>query len=338
MNNDFDIQLLVAYLTGNCSEKEQETVDAWLLSSNDNVLLFNDFKKVWGLTSSNNRSYIIDVDSRWDDFKSRAGFGENKEVIVDSVVKNNRIKKAFINFSKIAAVIVLLFSVYFLINHEKEIVNISYDSTVAESDSPLVLGDGSEITMNRESHLVYPKDFNKDIREVSFSGEAFFDVAHNPEQPMIISTGNVRVKVLGTSFNLCNCENMDEVTVHLETGKILFYSIDQNNGRTLEQVIVNPGEVGVYSKSTGLITKHDYIGTNHTAWKTGVLEFVNAPLQEVVSVIENTYGIEIDTRIDMSTYSLTARYENETPESIFKSLQIIYGFNYEIINDSILIH
>ena len=338
MNKEFDIQQLVSYLTGNCSKKEQELVEQWLHMSDDNMGLFNEFKQAWDYTSVKNDSCLIDINSRWDDFKKRANFNEAIPVEVVDDSRSLSLKGIYYYAASIAAVIVVLFGLYLLFDKENEADTYSYTARVAQFDTPFTLPDGSDIIMNQGANVEYPEYFSSDMRKVNFKGEAFFDIAHNPHKPMVIATDNVRVKVLGTSFNLCNCIGSDEITVYLETGKILFYSVDIIDGSVQEQIILLPGEKGVYNKNTGLISKHQFTNNNHAAWKTGVLEFVNAPLPDVIKTIEKTYNISISSDKALSDYMLTARYNNETPESIFESLQIIFGLDYEINDNSVLIY
>ena len=336
MDQEYNIQQLVSYLTGNCTKKEQELVEQWLNTSDDNMLMFNEFKQVWESSDIVNQSCLIDIDKAWGDFKKRANFVESvpAEVIEN---KHSNMRSIVVSATRVAALIIILFGIYFVFDNVNQVETHTYTATVAQVNSPFVLPDGSNIIMNEGVRIDYPEQFSNDIRNVSFSGEAFFDIAHNPQKPMIIEAGDVRVKVLGTSFNLCNCESNNEITLYLETGKVLFYSVNDDGG-ILEQIILHPGQKGVYNRSTGLITKYQFNDNNHLAWQTGVLDFVNAPLVDVISALEKTYRVDIVTEISLNNYHLTARYSNETTESIFSSLQIIYGFNYEINGTSILIY
>jgi len=337
MNRELNIQKLVSYLTNNCSKEEQELVEKWINMSSENAMLYDDFKKVWETTTSNSDSCSIDIDKAWINFKERSRFDE--AIVVETVEKTKQfsIRSFSIVASRVAALMVIVFGLYLLFDKGNQVESQSYTAAIAQIDSPFILPDGSNVTMNKGAKVDYPERFSSDIRNVNFRGEAFFDIAHNPDKPMIIAADNVRVKVLGTSFNLCNCTDSDEITVFLETGKVLFYSID-DDGSVLEQIILHPGQKGVYNKNTGLITKYQFNDNNHLAWKTGALEFVNAPLPDVIKVLEKTYRIDVKSDISIDDYMLTARYNNETPESIFESLQIIYGLNYEIKNNSILIY
>ncbi len=337
MSKELDIQQLVSYLTGNSSKKTEAKVEQWLMMSNENMMLFDDFKQVWDSTAVKNDPCLIDIDKTWEDFKKRTNFAETASVKITEKRKPT-ITRAFRYYAvQIAALVIVVFGLYLLIGKEKPVNSITHTATLAQLNSPTILPDGSEVIMNKNARIDYPEHFSSDMRHVNFKGEAFFDVVSNPEKPMIIASDNVRVKVLGTSFNLCNYINSDEITVYLESGKILFYSVDDDGG-IVEQIILYPGQQGIYNKNSGLITKHNFSDSNHIAWKTGALEFVKAPLPDVMKVLGKTYRVDIKSQISLDDNFLTARFNNETTESIFESLQIIYGFNYKISDDSVLIY
>ena len=66
----------------------------------------------------------------------------------------------------------------------------------------LRLPDGSRVWVNQNTKIAYTDEFAGDTREVTLSGEAFFEVAKDPDKPFIITSGAVRTTVLGTSFNV----------------------------------------------------------------------------------------------------------------------------------------
>jgi len=335
MNKELDIQQLISYLTGNCSSDEQMVVEQWMNLSEDNKMLFDEFKLAWENSGSNVDSFLIDVDKSWKEFKVLADF---KEEVDAEIVSTKKTRNIFLSISSVAAVIVVLFSLYFILNTNQEVKDLSYTANTTQNDSPVLLPDGSKVIMGKGAKIVYPEQFATEVRKINFKGEAFFEVTSNPEKPMIIASDNIRVKVLGTSFNLCNCNNSNEISVYLEKGKVLFYSIDNTDGSVLEQVVLLPGQKASFNKTTGLITKQNYTNNNHNAWKTGSLEFVKAPMSDVIKVLEKTYKIKIDSDESLNDYLLTARFKDETPESIFETLQIIYGFSFEIEGDTVKIY
>src|SRR5690606_40088 len=79
--------------------------------------------------------------------------------------------------------------------------NLVEKSSVGERKS-FQLPDGSKVMLNSASTIQVSKNFNETTRELTLSGEAFFDVASNPEKPFIIHTASMDVKVLGTIFNV----------------------------------------------------------------------------------------------------------------------------------------
>jgi ferric-dicitrate binding protein FerR (iron transport regulator) len=333
VNKDFNIQHLVSYLSGNCSKTEQEMVKEWISLSDDNMLLFEDFKKVWDTTTVENEVCKVDINKSWDKFKVLANFEE--DVVLSHPKSVNR---GFIYYAtRIAALFLVSFGIYFLFNSEKTIETVKYSSVVEKKNSAVVLPDGSKVTVKNGVEMDYPISFASNTRDVNFRGEAFFEVVSNPEKPMIIAADNVRVKVLGTAFSLSNIDDNDEITVYLESGKVSFYSVDEE-GNILEQIILKPHQKGVYNKVSGLITKNEVTDNNHIAWKTGALEFVQAPLTDVIDVLEHTYDININSKSDLGDLMLTARFDNETPESILESLKVIYGFKYEIRGNIVSIY
>src|ERR1019366_6846207 len=73
--------------------------------------------------------------------------------------------------------------------------------------SKIVLSDGSVVTLNSETTLRYPAEFNGQTREVYLDGEAFFDVAKDHKHPFIVHAGKMNVRVLGTAFNIKSYAN-----------------------------------------------------------------------------------------------------------------------------------
>lgn len=156
----------------------------------------------------------------------------------------------------------------------------------------------------------------------------FFNVTSNPDKPMIIATDNVRVKILGTSFNLRNEKDSDIITIHLEEGKVLFYSVDENE-QILEQIKLLPGELGIYNKKNATITKEVFNNSNYKSWETGTLDFVNAPLDEVIKTLEKTYNVSVNVNVPIDSYYLTAHYSHKSPNSIFDSFEMIFGLKID---------
>jgi len=118
--------------------------------------------------------------------------------------------KLFDQFARVAAVLIIPILIYAgylqFYGHQTELDSVSSQLvTVACQNgtiSNLTLPDGSLVWLNSGSTISYPSIFNGDSRQVTITGEAYFEVVKNRKVPMVISTGNVDVKVYGTKFNV----------------------------------------------------------------------------------------------------------------------------------------
>ncbi len=184
--------------------------------------------------------------------------------------------------------------------------------------SQVVLPDGSLVWLNAESTIRFQVPFPKDIRNVDLMGEAFFKVTKNPQKPFIVQSGNVGVKVLGTSFNYKAFQEDKNIEVVLEEGKIAL-SLNTNSG--VKETILNPGDRAVIEKSSGQSTISNQKINKYIAWHTGKLVFENTPMSEVALMLERWYGVDVvieDSGI--LNYRFTTTFENE---SLFQVIELL---------------
>ena len=339
MKEKFNISLLGKYLSGNCTAEEHKTVQAWINSAPENQAVFEEVQKVWMLSGMDDTQLAVDVDAGWSELNKRIRAVEVLQAEIREEKKQKTRQLSYV-FMRVAAVFILIFGFFFLFNHlnkQKNTPSIVYTASEV-SEQPFVLADGSEVYLNEDAQITYPEKFNAQTREINFEGEAFFKVAHNAEKPFVIHCGEVEVEVLGTSFDLCTCPDDDQITLYLESGKVRFSSLDKDKGTIREQVILAPGDKAVYDKKTGVICHSQFNGQNYLAWKTGVLTFEKTPLTEVFEALENTYNIQINAADTYDEYTLTARFDHESPKSIFKVLHTIFGINYSMDGQNVTLN
>ncbi|MCL2417233.1 MAG: FecR domain-containing protein [Bacteroidales bacterium] len=130
-------------------------------------------------------------------------------------------------FYRCAAVLLLPLlglSAYFIvqaINSDRHIhTEIVKIVELQETQSRITLADGSTVTLKDGSRLIKKNNFSGNTREIALEGEAFFDIAHNPDMPFIIHTGNVRTTVLGTAFSIKAVPSETSITVTVVEGKV----------------------------------------------------------------------------------------------------------------------
>lgn len=153
--------------------------------------------------------------------------------------------------------------------------------------STLVLADGTRVYLNSGSSLVYPVAFSKDKREVYLDGEAYFEVAKEPQRRFIVQTGSKAIEVLGTKFNVSVDKSLHLFEAVLVVGKI---ALEAGAGR----IELAPNQCYVYRSDSGdeelkTVDVRDYI-----SWTEGRLRFNREPLSRVIRKLEKSYNIEIE--------------------------------------------
>ncbi|MCR9264217.1 MAG: FecR domain-containing protein [Flavobacteriaceae bacterium] len=192
----------------------------------------------------------------------------------------------------------------------------------------LTLSDGTLVRLNSGSSLKFPDRFEGNTREVELEGEAFFDVARNPDKPFVIKSDEVRTTVLGTSFNVNTYSHNQHIAVTVATGKVEVASRD-------DKIFLGPNEQGVFNRNTKAISKEQTDISAYLNWKEGILSFEDAALTEVTASLERWYGVTLMFENDsLGDCHLTATYTNETLGEVLES--IVYtkkGLRYDFLGD-----
>lgn len=193
------------------------------------------------------------------------------------------------------------------------------EKVIAErSMTETILPDGTQVTLNSCSFIEFPNRFDRNIREVKLSGEAYFEVHHDPAKPFIISIGGARIRVVGTAFNVNTHVREGCMEVVLTHGKVALYYIE----KPAEQLMLVPGEKAELFKGQALMRKSINQDENYMAWKTKKFIFSNKTLGVVVHDLNNVYHTDIRLMNgSLSSCRLTATFDNQTIESILNVLQ-----------------
>ena len=152
--------------------------------------------------------------------------------------------------------------------------------------SRISLPDGTQVWLNAGSALSYGSSFNETSREVSLSGEAYFEVAKNPERPFIVDVGNASIRVLGTTFSVKADKGKDQITAVLLEGSIRFESPTQ-------QVLLAPYQQLTFIRSTNKIDIQSVNAKENLAWKDGLLKYKSIALCTLLNELEKKYEIPI---------------------------------------------
>ena len=313
------LDIIVKYLTGETSEKEEQRLHDWLKEAPSHKEVFSEYKKVWDNMDKVKGQTTDIIDQEWKIFESRIDS-------IESNKKSENIKSASsgFNFMRIAASIALIifagigiFVVTNVLNKEK----IASGTEIQEIE----LSDGSEVTLNRNTVIKYSQKF-KERRMVYLEGEAFFDIKHNPDKPFIVNTNEIQVEVIGTRFTVNAYPEKNNIEVVVSSGKVAVSS--ERSGS--EQLYLTEGEKAVYHKNNNALQKSTKLDQNYLAWKTKILTFENQRLSEVIKTLNSVYSINIQLmNAELKDCTITTTFNQQSIEAVLNVISSTLGLEVQ---------
>ncbi|MBS5626374.1 MAG: FecR domain-containing protein [Porphyromonadaceae bacterium] len=202
---------------------------------------------------------------------------------LSSVVRNNRVNVAFDNND---GVLKIKEQDSLADGATKEIgyntVNVPYGGTYT-----VELCDGTKVYLNSGTTLEFPSRFDGKVRSVILKGEAYFDVARNVSKPFVVEVDEMKVKVLGTSFNVKSYVDEPGVYTTLVEGSVAILRDGQPKKK------IKPGEQAYYNKGVGTLSIAEVDVKEFTSWKDGVFYFKDIALEEILRIVSRWYDLEV---------------------------------------------
>jgi len=226
------------------------------------------------------------------------------------------------------------------------------------SRTNLLLPDGTRVWLNAGSRLTYEKTYGAQSREVSLTGEALFDVAHNATKPFIIHAARVDIRVLGTKFNVKSYPSDRTTEATLLKGSIEV-SI---KARPDEKIILKPNEKLVIANDDSAlhrrslaaykpqrteslvnILKPAYDSTTginiETSWVEDRLIFQDETFGNLAKDMERWYGVNIRFKTsELEDLHFTGNFQKETIQQALEALRLTAPFTYTIHENQITIN
>ena len=206
---------------------------------------------------------------------------------------------------------------------------------VASSDNAgsYTLPDGTKVWLNRDSRLSFNQDFGKRERNVVIDGEGYFEVTRNESCPFVVNMhDNLRVKVLGTTFNVCSNLSEHSAEVILRSG-----SVQVSDSESNELVILRPDQKYSWDRGTTEVTSVN--AADCCRWYERRLAFDNVRLGDILESLSHKYQIRIKSNagaLDDTRMSLTVR--NESVEEILEILSTLLPVRWERQGKTITIY
>ena len=302
-----------------------------LLKLSRNKELYANFKKV--------------VNEESNQKKPKFNYWKNKEKVIAEIRKYEPgftmgAKKKTMNLvryqwnSRIAVILIIAIaigSVIYVQQIKKDRIEApvvyQYFSTQPGENRKLTLPDGSFIQLNGGSSIRFAEHLSGMKREIEITGEAYCKVAKDKARPFIVTIGDYKIEVLGTTFNVNDYKEDQYLTVALVEGKV---TVRQSQGGN---VLLEPGKMVSFNKVTHEHVQTEFDVRDLIGWKDKIFEFDNTPLIEVIKKLERRYGVTFETTgTDLSRFRINAKFDNDKLQTIMKAIEYGTGLTCTVQN------
>lgn len=294
-------ELLPLYCDGQLSEEDNLLVEKWLEEDSEHVKIL---QKMLELS--------LDMDAL--DFMSSVDLEKAFKRVSSKIERKGR-KSIWTWVRNVAAVmfIPLAGSLIYMIADKYTHVIDGVDADVCMIEfranpgmtGKVLLPDGSNVILNSGSVLRYPSKFaSNEDRVVEFEGEAYFDVAKDPERIFIVKTSSCdRIEVYGTKFNIDAYPGRNNIATLVE-GSISFCYNDRNGNE--EKIIMTPNHKLEYNHDSGIISMMETSCQAEIAWKDNKILLNRTSMTDILDILSKRYDVDFvvrDTSISNMTFS-----------------------------------
>jgi hypothetical protein len=199
----------------------------------------------------------------------------------------------------------------------------------------LFLADHSNITLNSASSLVFPSTFKNRTRSVYLSGEAYFDISKDINNPFIVGAKKFQTHVYGTQFNVFAYRDIKRSQVVLVEGSIgikssMFKDCEKEN-------VLTPSQMASLHKNKMMDIENVNV-RHYIDWRKGVLSFSNEPIESLFKILEREYNVQILNSSDqLNNLTFNGVFDNKSIDYILKTISTHTFFKYEKNENRIII-
>ena len=310
-------ELIFRYLSGKSTPEEESALTLWVLESPEHKHRYRQARNIWQVA---NPVFAPD-DIETEKAKSR---------VMRKIVPVAWYRIAVVYWQRVAAILIvplIVLSAYLWFGQagDKE-SPVSYQQIFAPygTHSKVKLPDGSIAWLNAGSTLEFPTVFKKGERTVRLTGEAFFEVESDTENPFIVETNRLHVKATGTAFNVEAYEKDSITAVTMAEGKI---AVAIDGKKPFPMVSGERMKYNLNHLACQVIKADPY---KWCAWKDGLMVFRDDPLSEVFKRIGQTFNVDIEIKdAEIARHLYRATFEDESLDEILRLLKLTAPIRYK---------
>lgn len=360
MNNEIN-DIISRVLSGDATSEEIQILLHWFNESEENPKEFAKHEMLWN---------AMEIIGRKHEFNSERAFQKFTDGIEGTATKKSI--SIFSRISRIAAMVVFASGLAFLAGYYlKPAKNQTITCKIVTpkgSKAYIELADGSKVWLNAESKLSYPETFSDNSRDVYLEGEGYFEVAKDKSKPFIVHTSKIKIRALGTAFNVKSYSSEDIIQTTLVEGSVVVEKGDagesSDNLRNDAVVYLKPNQQATFYKTTSVIdvnsktsvikaetqpvmkktdvlVKKDSLLLDEkvntdlfTSWKENKLVFDNEPFESLSIKLERQFNMKCKFMDEeLKSFRFTGKFNEISVEQLFAALQFASPFHY-IINEN----
>lgn len=319
-------KLIISFFAGEISDDEISQLKSWLELDPINRRIFNEENELWQESCFYNQIEHYKTHTAWNEISARLKLG-NKRSGPLIIIGKNRYRTLLVAAS--VAFLVSIAGLGFGLIKSKAYQHISSATTFIATQegekSHIVLPDSTKIILNAGSTLQYNGNYNINSRNVSLTGEAFFEVQTNPDKPFRVQVNSMTITATGTSFNVLSYGDEDCIETTLKEGKI------QVSVKGQKTITLKAGQQVVFFKKSEEIIVRNVDEDTYTSWKENKLRFHDTPFVEVMRKLSRNYNVQIDiVNPDLLDLTYTATFIDESIEEVMQMLTAVSPITYKI--------
>jgi len=318
-------ELLIRFLTKTCTNEELLGLEKWISVDRANADWLFEMERIWSLKDELRYSDRKEIEDAYQRFV-KAG--------LQPASKKRRLNREWLKYAAAIAIICLLAANIYQAFKGKTSDKITMNTVEVPVGQrvAITLADGTKVWLNSGSILSYPSKFDLKNRIVRLDGEGYFEVTADKEHPFEINTSALKIKALGTKFNVQAYPDED-IAVSLLEGKLHLQTDSQS-------VSMSANELATWSKVSGLVLHKSEAVQYAAQWTSGELLFVDERLADIAKVLEKHFGVKIIINTaGLADERFTCRTQTgATLEKILNLLKSTRKVNYTIKEQTVFFY
>jgi len=354
-------EIIVRILSGEAYLEDKQKLIAWLGQEEENMKAFGQAESIWN---------ALEIMANGKEYNSDQAFERFKELARNKITVGERkgLWKTVDWIIRIAAIVIILTGLSYLLlrsDQGDKINNTSICEIVAPrgSKARVILPDGTRIWLNADSKINYRKDFNEKSRDVNLEGEGYFEVAKNNNKPFVVATADLRIRALGTTFNVKSYPGENTIETTLIEGMVVLEK-DTEGSKEINLLTLKPNQKVTYYKNAETITEsaisdegakpQNVPHTNSVktqvvlnqkvnsdleiAWKNNRMYFENESFESLAVKLERRFGVTIHFMVEeLKQYHFSGKFDDIIIEQVLAALQYASPFYYSFRDRDIYI-